>query len=150
MFLYLVRHGEAKNKDEDPERALSDKGINDVKKVAEAVPGKDVKLAVAFHSGKARAKQTAEIIAEVVSPPQGVSQKDGLSPHDDPDIWVNRLKDMNDDVMLVGHLPHLESLASTLLGSIGGSFSAGQIMCLERDNYGKWSKKWTVAPENVT
>ena len=55
MFLYLVRHGEAKSKDEDPERSLSDKGVDDVKKVARAMFRKKVAVASIFHSGKARA-----------------------------------------------------------------------------------------------
>ncbi len=37
MFLYLVRHAEAKREEEDPARPLSEKGLEDITKVASYV-----------------------------------------------------------------------------------------------------------------
>jgi len=34
MFLYLVQHAEAKKEEEDPARGLSEKGLQDIKKMA--------------------------------------------------------------------------------------------------------------------
>jgi phosphohistidine phosphatase len=33
MLFYLVRHGEARSEEEDPERHLTDRGVEEVKKV---------------------------------------------------------------------------------------------------------------------
>ena len=150
MFLYLVRHGEARSKDEDPERSLSAKGVDDVRKVALAKPKKKVTVASIFHSGKARAEQTAQIIANEISPSKGVLEKEGLKPNDDPAVWVSRLEDVDEDIMLVGHLPNLEVLASLLLGRGSVRFIAGQAVCLERGSHGSWSLKWTIAPSDIS
>lgn len=64
MRLYLVQHGEAKKEEEDPLRPLSERGREDVQRVAKYVEKLDIKASIIFHSGKLRAKQTAEILAE--------------------------------------------------------------------------------------
>jgi phosphohistidine phosphatase len=150
MFLYLVRHGEAKSKDEDSERSLSGAGVEDVKNVALAISKKEVVVKNIFHSGKARAEQTAQIIADAISPSKGVLEKEGLKPNDDPAVWASRIEDMDDSIMLVGHLPNLEVLASLLLGRGSVWFSVGQTVCLERDTQGSWSLKWTIAPADIS
>lgn len=153
MYLYLVRHGEAKSRDADPARPLSEKGLIDVKKVAREASGRRVTVINIYHSGKMRAKQTAELFAEEVKPSQGVLEKDGLNPDDDPAIWEDRLSDTRTNVMLVGHLPHVERLASRLLPGerySGGSFDPGKIVCLERDINGRWSLIWEISPSDIT
>jgi phosphohistidine phosphatase len=149
MLLYLVRHGEAKDKDEDPGRSLSNKGIDGVNKVARALSEKNVTVASIFHSGKKRAKQTAQIIAEAISPAQGISEQEGLKPNDDPSIWSGKIEGIEENIMLVGHLPHLDVLTSQLLGRGSVRFSAGQAICLERDPNGSWTLKWTIAPDDI-
>jgi phosphohistidine phosphatase len=58
---------------------------------------------------------------------------------------------MPENIMLVGHLPHLGKLASLLLcgdenaGLI--SFRMGGALCLERDGAGKWSVQWMIIPD---
>ena len=37
-MLYLVRHGQAKGQDEDPQRPLTDRGADDVTRVARLAP----------------------------------------------------------------------------------------------------------------
>ena len=53
--------------------------------------------------------------------------------------------------MLVGHLPHLNSLANTLLGLRPGDellrFQMGGCLCLERDDSGKWAVCWMLTPD---
>lgn len=68
MKLYLVQHGEAKRKEEDPSRPLTNKGIKDAEKVAKYISKLEVKAKKIFHSGKLRAKQTAEIYAKHLKP----------------------------------------------------------------------------------
>jgi phosphohistidine phosphatase len=106
MRLYLVQHGEAKTEQEDPERPLTDRGAEEVRRVATRATER-ARLAIGqiLHSGKTRARQTAEIWAEVLGVP--VDQSEALAPLDDPKVWAARLDTGLEDLMLVGHLPHL-------------------------------------------
>lgn len=152
MFLYLIQHGEAKSEKEDPERGLTDKGIEDVKRVARFVSSLNMHISQIFHSGKKRASQTAEILAEHLKPEKGITVSDGLAPLDDPRIWFERLSSKREDIALVGHLPHLERLASLLLCGDAGrkmiNFRMGGMVCLKRtDNI--WSIEWGIVPEII-
>ena len=66
MCVYLVQHGESKSEEEDPQRRLTDKGIGEVQNVADFL--RPLKLAVdaIWHSDKARAQQTGELLAGAV------------------------------------------------------------------------------------
>ncbi len=153
MFLYLVQHAEAKKEEEDPSRPLSEKGLQDITKVASYLSQLNIKVYKIFHSTKLRAKQTSEILFESLKPVKGMSEVDGLSPLDNPGIWAGRLKDMPDDIILVGHLPHLGRLASLLLCGDAGknvvSFRMAGIFCIKRDEVGAWSLQWMLTPEIV-
>jgi len=137
---YLVRHGEAQREDVDPERHLTERGVEEVRRIATvAVDEVGVRPARILHSGKARARQTAEIWAGLVG--ADVTETDGLTPNDDPAIWAERLESEGDGLMLVGHLPHLERLTGLLVTgdadrSVAG-FAAGGLVALERDA-GSW------------
>ncbi|MBV8387892.1 MAG: phosphohistidine phosphatase SixA, partial [Acidimicrobiia bacterium] len=141
MRVYLVRHGEAKSAEVDPERGLTDGGVDRVRRVAKRGAAElGVKPAQIFHSDKARARQTAEIWAEVLSVPH--EEAEGLSPNDDPTRWATRLETEGDDVMLVGHLPHIEHLLGLLvMGNPDQTlvgFPPGALVVVERDDSG-WS-----------
>ena len=139
MHAYLVRHGEAEREEVDPERHLTDRGAEEVRRIAtDALEELDVRPARVLHSGKARARQTAEIWSSLVD--AGVAEADGLAPNDDPSIWAARLQEGTDDVMLVGHLPHLERLAGFLVTgdaerAVAG-FPAGGLVGLKRTDDG--------------
>lgn len=151
MYLYLIQHGEAKSEQEDPARPLSDKGLRDARRVASFISSNTrINVVSIFHSGKLRAAQTAGIFAEYIKPHKGVFEKDGLAPMDDPLIWAERLKTIEEDAVLAGHLPHLSRLSSLLLcGNPDAGvirFKMGGIVCLKREE-GKWSVEWMVVPE---
>jgi phosphohistidine phosphatase len=146
--LYLVQHGQAKTEDEDPERPLTDQGVEDVARVANhAVAQLGVRPTRVFHSGKTRARQTAEAWGELLD--ADVEQDDALAPNDDPTNWLERLRSEPDDLMLVGHLPHLARLAGLLLiGAADRSvvkFCPGGLVGLERTNTG-WMVSVVVPP----
>ncbi len=151
MILYLVQHGEARKEEEDPARGLTKKGMDDVGKTAlfaqkTVFPG--VRM---FHSGKTRALQTARVIADFVKPTLDPAEAGGLAPMDDPGIWACRLREMTDDVMLVGHLPYLAKLAGLLLCGDAAQtfvdFKMGGIVCLKRFDDGHWALEWAIVPE---
>ena len=116
MNLYLIRHGEPKSEQEDPQRPLSEKGITDIQKLSAFVSEHyDIRVEKILHSPKLRAKQTAEIVSNHLHPHPELEEVSGLKPLDDPNIWKEHLSEMTEDIILAGHLPHLSELASLLL-----------------------------------
>ncbi|MEJ2069681.1 MAG: phosphohistidine phosphatase SixA [Syntrophobacterales bacterium] len=153
MFLYLVQHAEAKGKEEDPARDLTEKGRQDVERVARYLKGLEVQVRQIFQSGKTRAHSTANILAAQVNPVAGVSEAPGLAPLDDPGIWAERLQNLDEDIMLVGHLPHLGRLAALLLSGDQErsvvNFQMGGVVRLGRLDAGQWAIDWMVVPAMV-
>lgn len=153
MVVYLVQHAEAKTKEEDPARGLSEKGIQNITKVAQYFSKIYSCPSRIFHSGKARAFQTARVLADYLKMKEGVDETDGLAPMDDPRIWIDRIADMREDVMLVGHLPHLSLLASQLLCNDREKsiihFQMAGIVCLKKKENMNWSVEWMIVPEVV-
>lgn len=150
MNLYLVQHGEARSDAKDPERSLTDAGRDEVTRVARAAARIGIRPRRIIHSGKTRARQTSDIMAESLAPPQGVEQQQGLNPNDPVSPWRERLETSAEDLMIVGHLPFLDRLASLLLCGEEGRgvirFRYGAAVCLARNN-GQWSVCWILTPE---
>jgi phosphohistidine phosphatase len=111
----LVRHGDAKSKEEDPDRPLTDGGRDAARRIAEWAAAAGVKPDQIRHSGKLRAQQTAEIFGESLRPPDGTISADGLGPNDDVEAMAESLLSEDRTIMLVGHLPFLARLASQLI-----------------------------------
>ncbi len=150
MQVYLVQHGEAKPETEDPTRPLSDRGHAEVERVAQHAAALKVQVAEIRHSGKLRARQTAEILAAALSPSHGLREMDGLAPADYPVKAKVEVESTRDPLMLVGHLPHLSRLASLLL--LGDPrreiirFRNGAIVCLVKVE-DHWLLQWVLTPE---
>jgi phosphohistidine phosphatase len=152
MRLYLVQHGAATTEEEDPRRPLTDRGADDVRRVARlAARAGTVDVAQIVHSGKTRARQTAEIWSEALGVP--IEEVEGLAPMDDPAVWADRLPTEQRDLMLVGHLPHLAKLAGLLL--VGDAerpvvaFRQGGVVGLELTPPEAWSVWLAVPPAAV-
>ena len=146
--VYLVQHGEAKPAEEDPSRPLTPRGEEEVKQIANFLRRINVRVKKIFHSGKLRAFQTASILAEAVE--AEIEQVEGLEPGADPGIWYGRLNMVEEDQMLVGHLPHLSRLASLLLTGDPKKevikFRYGAVICLEKYEDG-WAILWMIRPD---
>ncbi len=154
MNLYLVRHTQPKSEHEDPKKPLSEKGMQDIQKVAAYISKRfDIHVKTILHSPKLRAKQTAEILSNHLHPAPQLEEVTDLKPLDDPHIWTDRLSEMTEDIMLVGHLPHLSELASLLVAGDQYrnkiEFMAGEIVCLQREESGCWSLCWSIKPEDL-
>ena len=150
MNLYLVQHGEAKSKTEDPTRPLSDRGADLVRRIAAWSAHAQLPVDQIRHSGKKRAEQTAELLAEQLKPTRGVTAITGINPTDDVLPIANAIDLEEQAIMLVGHLPFLSRLAGQLV--IGDPdkhllrFRNAGIVCLSRDE-GKWLINWAVIPQ---
>lgn len=151
MRLYLMQHGRPVAKEDNPDRPLSDKGKEEVEKVADFLNRHGVRLEEAFHSGKTRARQTAEVMISRLNPGLALGQRDGLSPLDDVKDIADHIKVAKKDLLIVGHLPHLGKLASRLITGSESvpvvSFQQGGVVCLEKDVEGLWSVVWMLVPE---
>jgi phosphohistidine phosphatase len=66
MLIYLVRHGNAVPEQTDPACPLSEIGRAEVEATAKELLAEGAKIDEVWHSGKLRAKQTAEILAKTM------------------------------------------------------------------------------------
>jgi phosphohistidine phosphatase len=152
MRLYLVQHGEAKPEAVDPHRGLSEKGQADVKKVAAFLKSLELCVKAVWHSGKTRATQTADILAQSLASADGVIQHAGLAPLDPVDPIRHEVEqDTSLHYMIVGHLPFMGKLASLLVAGSESAdvvaFQMGGVVCLERDDKDVWRVRWMVTPD---
>jgi phosphohistidine phosphatase len=150
MSIMLVQHGKNVSRDVDPEKGLSEEGISEVERIAEVAGGYGVKMEKVFHSGKKRAKQTADIFIRSLNPDLAAEEIDGMGPVDDVTEFWNNL-DASGNVMLVGHLPFMEKLTSYLVAGNPDNpvlkFQNGGIVCLDMDSDSRsWVIKWTLLP----
>jgi len=127
MEIYLVRHGAAYTKEEDPERHLNNDGVN------QALKRLDITFDLIVSSPKVRARQTAEIIAEEVDySKQEIKTTETLEPTALPKDTISYLNDFKGTkrLLLAGHLPLLGHLASELLSNttpISLNFETGAV-----------------------
>lgn len=140
----MVQHAKSKSEQEDPSRPLSEEGLNDANKMAVFLS--NIVVNKIYHSGKLRAQQTAEILAKSLK--TEIIKANNLEPLANPGIWEDSISKELDDIMIVGHLPHLGKLASLLLDNTPENlvaFQQGGVICLERND--SWMIRWFVTPD---
>ena len=150
MSLYLIQHGKSLPKDKDPRKGLSQEGISETERMAQLAQNYGVRVSNITHSGKTRARQTAEIFKAALQPSGGIQEQSGLNPLDDVTVFAKTIDDTK-DIMLVGHLPFMERLAAYLItGSVEKpvfKFQNSGIVCLDKDPSAEsWMIKWTLMP----
>ena len=150
MRLYLARHGTAASPAVDPACGLSREGREGIARLAAFIKSLSLQPAEVWHSGKARAEQTAQILTTALGGSPPVTQHAGLNPNDSPMIIAGELEAEERDLMLVGHLPFMSLLSSYLLARGGPPevvrFCTGTLACLQRGNGELWHLEWTVHP----
>ncbi len=150
MRVYLIQHGESKSEEEDPQRRLTDKGIGDVQNVATFLRPLNLAVDAIWHSGKARAHQTGELLAEAVWARDSVIQREGLGPKDQVATTKEALEQAGGDVMIIGHLPFLGKLIALLVTDSEEKeiveFQFGSVVCIDRGDEGKWKVVWMITP----
>jgi len=149
MKLYLIQHGEAVSKEVDADRPLSEAGSSDIKQLAATLARMKVAPARILHSGKTRARQSAEGIAIALGRRAEVSE--GLAPMDALAATLACLQDWPDDTVLVGHQPFMGKLASSLLPGDADdamvAFVPGTVLCLQRGEGGSWQLEFMLPPD---
>jgi len=151
MKLYLVQHAEAVTKEVDPQRPLTEQGKRDVERLAVFLKNAGIQLGRVIHSGKRRAQQTAERLAQVLAPELELEMSGLLNPNDNPKAFDWQSESWDTDTLIVGHLPFMAKLVSHLLAEdenrILCGFVPGSIVCLESHHDGQWQLNWMLRPE---
>jgi phosphohistidine phosphatase len=137
----------------DEQRSLSPLGRDQVNQVARLALAQQAQAAVIFHSGILRAEQTAAIFAQHLKPPQGIKPISGLLPQDDPAPAAAFLATAPAPIMLAGHLPFMNRLASLLVSGDPDhcvvNFTPATLVCCARQGL-RWIVKWILAPSPAT
>lgn len=151
MKLLLVQHGEALEKDIDPDRPLTNRGKADIERLADFLDKAGVRVSRVIHSGKLRAFQTATCLANVIAPGVEPETSDLLNPNDAPEAFDWQSESWDRDTLVVGHLPFIARLVSHLVTGVAdrpiAAYRPGSIVCLERMEDAHWSVDWMIRPE---
>ncbi|TAL39601.1 MAG: hypothetical protein EPN93_01260 [Spirochaetes bacterium] len=135
MKLVLIQHAEAVSEDIDPRRPLSEAGRKQAARMESFLSRLGLGPCRLYHSGKLRAAQTAEYAVRAA----GVASAavyDCIGPNDQISPCIGLISPVEDDIIIVGHMPFLGKLASFLLASDEKlpiiDFSNGSPCILER------------------
>jgi phosphohistidine phosphatase len=130
-------------------RPLSDRGRVEVDRLAQQAAARGTKPDVIWHSGKLRARQTAEAYWRLCNPLATFSATRGLQPTDPTGWIVDTIAGETRHIMLTGHFPHLPRLLGRLLtgdAEAGATeFPLNGIVALEEAE-GRWVERWRLGP----
>jgi phosphohistidine phosphatase len=126
MNLYIIRHAIAVDEanpeyGSDSERPLTDKGRKKMRQIARSLRKLGVDFDLIISSPYERARETAEILAEVFKMQKKVAFTNCLTPESNPELVISELNEKYavDSLAIVGHEPHLSSLVSLLTAENG-------------------------------
>jgi phosphohistidine phosphatase len=157
MMLYLMQHAQAVPDEVDSQRPLSPEGRAAIGRVAVRAAQLALPLEHIYHSGKLRARQTAEVLAEALHLEDRLEELEGLGPKDHAEplarwLRVETQKPAPGGLVLVSHLPLLDRLASLLLTGDEESgvvvVQHAALIALEPKGDGKrFAVRWILTPE---
>ena len=147
MRILLVHHADAVSPGADAQRPLSLVGRDQAARMAQEAKARGVAPAAIWHSGKLRARQTAEAFWRACNPLAAFTAVRNLQPADPPEWIRDQLLAEDSPVLLVGHMPHLARLLRTMVGGSSESstaeFPPHGMVCLERIDPG-WIERWRL------
>jgi phosphohistidine phosphatase len=106
-----------------------------------------------LHSGKDRARETAELLAARLAPQITPQPAHSIGPTDPVPPFRAELAEWEQDTLVVGHLPFLGRLAGLLVAGDEerpvAAFRPGAVLALipADDPDGAWQVSWMVSPE---
>src|SRR6266478_6277672 len=123
MNLYILRHGLAVEQGtagfaNDADRPLTSKGERKLWLIAEAMEELGLSFDLILSSPFTRARQTAEIVADVLKPRKKIQFTSTLEPGGSFKELIELLKSTApapEEVLVVGHEPYLSGLISLLI-----------------------------------
>ena len=148
MRLFLVHHAEAVGPDVDTRRPLSPLGEAQATHAATEAAARGARPAVVWHSGKVRARQTAQAFWRACNALAEFKASPDLQPADPPSRIRARLRGDARDILIAGHFPHLPRLLSLLLTGADEApalFPPHGVVALETDDEGEtWKEIWRI------
>ena len=152
MMILLVHHGPAVGPEVDPMRPLSSVGRAATERLAASAAQRGVQPHAIWHSGKLRARQTAEAFWRQCNPFAEFSATRDLQPDDPPDWIRDRLRLETRDVLIAGHFMHLPRLLTLLITPQAHgilNFPQHGVVALASDDQGDtWRELWRIeAPQ---
>lgn len=151
MKLYLLQHGDALGKEVNPERPLSQKGEDDIARIANSIKSHVTPNEI-VHSGKTRAMQSAEILANALVPSVSLRAIEGIGPNDSVETFARETLSSEHNLLVVGHLPFLSNLVAFLTTDSTKAvvdFTPGSLVCLTLRAPNEWTIQWMVRPELI-
>jgi phosphohistidine phosphatase len=144
-MILLVHHGDAVGADEDAMQPLSAAGRAATTRLAVAAAARGARPDVVWHSGKLRARQTAELFWLACNPLATFSAARGLQPTDPPRLMRDQLAAETRSIVLAGHMPNLMGLLGLMLSSADDArnFPPHGCVALER-GHGSWKEIWRL------
>jgi phosphohistidine phosphatase len=122
MNLYIIRHAIAVDEgtsdyESDSERPLTDKGRKKMRQIAKGLRNLGVEFDLILSSPYVRARETAEILADVFKMKKKIVFSDNLIPMGNPELLITEVNEKYsvDSIALVGHEPHLSTLVGLLV-----------------------------------
>ena len=144
LQLFLVHHADAVGPEVDTRRPLSSVGVAQADRAAAAAAARGARPTVVWHSGKLRARQTAQAFWRACNALAEFSASPDLQPGDPPSRMRDRLRGESRDVMIAGHFPHLPRLLSLLVNA-DASFPQHGVVALESLDEGEtWKELWRI------
>lgn len=145
MQLFLVHHGDAVGPEVDPRRPLSAVGRASVDRLGNLAAQRGVRPLVVWHSGKLRAKQTAEAFWRACNALAEFSAARNLQPDDPPQWMRDQLIGETRDVLIAGHFPHLPRLRALLVNGREDDFPLHGVVALTSEDEGQsWKELWRI------
>ena len=148
MKLFLVHHADAVGPEADTRRPLSALGEAQAARAADDAAARGARPVLVWHSGKLRARQTAQTFWRVCNALAEFKASPDLQPDDPPSRIHNRLRGETRDILIAGHFPYLSRLLSLLLSGrdeMPVAFPLHGVVALESDDDGEtWKELWRI------
>jgi phosphohistidine phosphatase len=148
LKLFLVHHAHAVGPEIDTRRPLSIDGVAQATRLASEAAARGARPAVVWHSGKLRARQTAQEFWRACNALAVFVATPDLQPDDPPSRIRDRLNGETRDILIAGHFPYLPRLLTLLL--TGGderfvAFPQHGVVALESEDEGRtWTELWRL------
>lgn len=160
MILSLIRHGEAEEIGgkikTDFDRPLTDQGIKDIKLIARAMNRMALGFSAILTSPVVRAKQTAEIIAEITHSRDllQITESLGFPPSRSGLLQDLKAFQKDDHILLVGHEPNMGLLSGYFLGNdkMIINFKKGSLIRIDVTRFyptPRGELKWFLTPKQL-
>ena len=163
MNLYIIRHAIAVDEgtsdyESDSERPLTDKGRKKMRQIAKGLRNLGVEFDLILSSPFVRARETAEILADVFKMKKGIDFSDNLIPMGNPELLITEVNEKYpvESLALVGHEPHLSGLVGMLVGENGKidvNLKKGGVCYLSADDLHQERRatlEWLLTPGILT